>query len=281
MTDIPGPSPNRESALSVRALLDAGAAAGAARHNPTPHGVPYTVVPWGYELKALPLDSAPLTCRTTVKLRDTASFVKYVLDHSTTDSRIYATVSPAVFLAVLDDHSTRDKEGDTPSVADWREFRAHFAMPASREWTVWTQADRKPMSQLDFARFIEDNLPDILEPDGATLLEMTLSFEAATAAQFVAQQRLQDGSHTLQWRAENNASGTVRLPEHIGLAIPVFELEEPQALMARLRYRVADGKLAIWYELVRPHKVLETAFRDAWQRIAEGTGVPILLGTPE
>ena len=76
---------------------------------------------------------------------------------------------------------------------------------------------------------------------------------------------------------------SVRLPDQITLSIPVFENETPSLLYARLRYRIApaDGKLAIWYELVRPHKTLEAAFHDVWKRIADETSVPILLGTPE
>lgn len=42
-----------------------------------------------------------------------------------------------------------------------------------------------------------------------------------------------------------------------------------------------NGVLKIWYELVRPHKVLEAAFRAVWAQIEEQTGTKILLGSPE
>lgn len=41
------------------------------------------------------------------------------------------------------------------------------------------------------------------------------------------------------------------------------------------------GKLAIWYELIRPHKVIEAAFRDTLETVINGTGITPLLGTPE
>lgn len=50
---------------------------------------------------------------------------------------------------------------------------------------------------------------------------------------------------------------------------------------ARLKYRVKDGALTIWYELVRPHKVLEDAFRAIWSDIEAQTETKILLGSPE
>ena len=44
----------------------------------------------------------------------------------------------------------------------WRQFRVEFAVPASREWKIWTGKDRKALNQLEFAELIEDNLPDIV-----------------------------------------------------------------------------------------------------------------------
>ena len=71
------------------------------------------------------------------------------------------------------------------------------------------------------------------------------------------------------------------LPELLTLSIPVFENEAPRELTARLSYRIKEGRLSIWFELVRPHKLVEAAFRDTWARIAEETGVLLLLGSPE
>lgn len=271
-----------EIASDQAALLAAGAALGSPRTHSTPDARPYAIVPEGYEVQELPRAHRPERPKALVKLRDAASFITYFNDHKTDYSRIFAQLDPALFLAVFDEFSvvTEGDAGVWPQ-ADWREFRAAFAVPPSREWLLWTAANRKHMTQLSFAEFLQDNLPDVVQPAGADLLELALNFEAAQTGTYVATQRLQDGSHNLQWRADNNASGSVRLPEHITLQIPVFENETPSELTARLKYRVKDGALTLWYELVRPHKVLEAAFRAAWDRIAQGTGATILLGSPE
>ncbi len=263
----------------TQALLNAAAAMGKPQKNPDADGLHYAVVPEGYRIAELPTQETPARCAALVKLRDAASFIRYVNDHKVGESRIYASLEPASFLAVLDDFATQEQ--DHPHGPAWRGFRAEFKVPPSREWTLWNKANRQHMSQLSFAEFLQDNLPDVQQPDGATLLEMALNFEAAQTGAFVAAQRLQDGSHNLQWKADNNSSGTVKLPEFITLAIPVFENEAATELQARLRYRVKEGSLAIWFELVRPHKVLETAFRNTWQRIATETAAVVLLGSPE
>jgi uncharacterized protein YfdQ (DUF2303 family) len=274
----------RDGATDIAtALLAAGSALGDPRTHTTPDGRPYTIVPDGYQIKELPRADAPERPIAKVPLRDAASFIRYYNDHAEPRSRIFATLEPARFVAVFDElHPALDMDTRMPQgQAAWREFRATFDVPASREWKLWNAANRQPMNQLAFAEFLQDNLPDVIQPDGADLLQLALNFEASQAGSFVATQRLQDGSHNLQWRADNNASGSVKLPEQITLSIPVFENEAASELRARLRYRVKEGALAIWYELIRPHKVLEAAFRATWERIATETGAVILLGSPE
>lgn len=272
--------PRCNADVPARIMLQAGAALANPRKNPDAHGAHFVVLPPGHSVGELPRDPRPDHPKALVRLRDAPSFIGYVNDHKFSDSRIFASLEPARFLAVIDEFAA-DPELSVNEQAAWREFRVDFTVPPSREWLLWNKANRQHMSQLGFAEFLEDNLPDVMTPDGATLLEMANNFEAAQTGSFVATQRLQDGSHNLQWRADNNAAGTVRLPQQITLLIPVFENDQPATLDARLRYRINDGKLAIWYELIRPHKVLEAAFRNTWKRIANETGVPILLGSPE
>lgn len=276
---------NIEAVLSAEtdpaALIAAGVALAKPQKNPDPDGRHFVVVPNGFNLiETLPVASTPARPKGLAKLRDAASFIRYFKDHSEGRSRVYATLEPARFLAVFDDFDDMNSE-DMAAQADWREFRAVFEVPASREWNLWNAANRKHMGQLAFAEFLQDNLPDVVQPDGTTLLEMALNFEAAQTGTFIATQRLQNGNHNLQWKADNNAGGTVQLPEQVVLSIPVFENEAPSELHARLRYRVKEGVLSIWYELVRPHKVLEAAFRATWKRIEEEATATILLGTPE
>ena len=52
----------------------------------------------------------------------------------------------------------------------------------------------------------------------------------------------------------------------------------PVDVMARLRYRIEQGNLTMWYDLVRPHKVAEQAFSDAMKIIGSECGTPVLIG---
>lgn len=274
-----------DSTAGVLALLKTGAALGKPCVTPGKDGKPYTVLPAGFKLAELPTRPLPDRPISQVKLRDAASFIAYFNDHKLARSRIYASMEPASFLAVFDDFDTPidPKAGDFSEQADWREFRAEFKVPASREWTTWSAIDRKDLNQIGFAEFLQDNLPDVVVPDSASLLDMVLNFEAVQGGKVVANQRLQDGSTSLQFVSDTNATGTVKLPDVITLKIPVFENEAPTELICRLRYKIKrdDGTISFKIERVRPHKVLEAAFRATWARIAAETGSVILLGSPE
>jgi uncharacterized protein YfdQ (DUF2303 family) len=272
--------PVAPAAGDVRALLKAGTALAEPKKNPEPDGRPFVVLPEGFAVQALPVKGFPDRAAGLVKLRDAASLIQYVDDHKGATTRIYATLEPACFLAVFDDFLP-GAGVDLASAANWRQWRAQFLVPHSREWQIWNKHHKVQLSQLQFGEFLQDNLPDVVSPDGATLLEMSLNFEASQNGAFRSVQRLHDGSHNMLWAAENNASGSVKLPPEITVSIPVFENDVRHTLTARLRHRVNDGKLALWYELVRPHKVLEQAFMGTWEKVKVATGVSILLGSPE
>jgi uncharacterized protein YfdQ (DUF2303 family) len=269
-----------ENLSGVGAAIEAGLNLGKAQTNPLTDGRPYVLVPQGTEVEYLEeVIEHPPRPRGIVKLRDVASFVAAVNRWQSDATLIYGLLEPASFLAVFNDL----RDSDKTEIGAWRDFRATFIVPPSREWSVWNAANRKQMAQVGFAEFIEDNLPDIITPTGSDMLTMALNFEAAKGGRFVSSTRLKDGASELIWKEdiEQGKANKLELPDTITLSIPVFENSEPRELQARLKFRVKDGGLAIWYELVRPHKVLEAAFREVWARIETDTTLKPLLGSPE
>jgi uncharacterized protein YfdQ (DUF2303 family) len=275
-----------QDAKDAVAILSAGTALAGPHKNPLNDGVPFVVVPEGYKVEHLTeRDESPARATGVVKLRDANSFITYFNRQKRTESLIYASLDPAKILGVIDDHLAYDEALSVDHAghgANWRAYRVEFAVPASREWKTWTGKDRQPMTQLELAELIEDNLPDIVSPDGSTMLSVALNFEASKEGNFVSATRLQDGSTNFVWKEDVNATGNkIAMPSQITLSIPVFENGAPYSVDARIKYRVQNGTLKIWYELVRPHKVLEEAFRAIWSQIEEQTATKILLGSPE
>lgn len=215
-----------------------------------------------------------------VSLHDEASFIEYWKAQKTAASRIYATLTPARFLAVFDDHT------DAPA---YRGHRAEYVPVFSKEWTVWTNQSRQEFKGNDkFAMWLEDQLPDIVRPDGGRMLEIALNFRVNQNASFSNAVRLEDGNADLTFanNVDGSArvgSGKVKIPEEFDIEIPVFAgLGAPKyKFTARFRYRLSSGALSLWYELIRPHKVVEEAFQKSLDTIRKETKGVVLFGAPE
>lgn len=244
-------------------------------------GKPYQVLPPGYTVVDLENTmDRPVRKRGTAKFNDAASFVDYFKIHSD-NGCIYGQVDPPLFVAVLNDNAT--------DFAGWADHRATYQCPLSREWKIWKQAAGQPRDQLAFAEFIETNTPDIIstapgEPSGAEMLEIATSFKAQKKVNFSSGQRLDNGQVDFTYQEDiqgsAGAKGHIKVPERFFIAVPVFEGGAPYKVEAKLRYRLKDGNLTMWFDLVRDHKVLEAAFMDVWKEIADGTGTTIWRGTP-
>lgn len=254
-----------------------GLAMGAAMTSAEIYGkVPVIVVPDGY--KAIGMESyldAPARKRGIVTLRDAASFISLVNQEKLPGTRIYGSTNPPGFSAVFNDTA-----GETGPA--WRDHRAAFNCPVSVEWTTWTEQSGKAMSQEAFAQFIESNLPDIREPAAADMLEISRTLEAKKKVNFASGIRLSNGQSELTY--EEDISGTaskgrLSVPEIFKIGIPVIEGSAPYLMECRLRYRIGDGKMAMWFEIVRPHKVMEHAVKEVTEQIAAATELVILNGS--
>lgn len=220
-----------------------------------------------------------------VRLHDADSFVEYTKRHgSLTDSTIWCVADykagKVAFLGIMNDH------GEDETKAAWRDHRAHFTPEFSEEWVRWIGQNKKPFTQAEFASFIEDNLKDIAatenSPTGAQMLEMALTFEANQDMRFKSAIRLQNGGVQMSFVQDDDAQTLQKMSvfDRFSLGFPVFWNGDAYRVDARLRYRVRDGKLTFWFELIRQDKVLEAATQTLIAQIREKTGNPFFFGEP-
>lgn len=242
--------------------------------------IPFVVIPNDHSVKKLE-DTLlnPLRTRATVAINAADSFIAYINKHKTDATALYGLMGEKPsFLAIIDDNLN--------GIAAWREHQVRYACPLSPEWLIWTSKENngKAKSQVEFARFIEDNLLDIAEPTSAEMLVVSRTLEAKKSVEFKSGVRLDNGDVQFTFNEETKGTagkGTIEVPERFGIAIPVFEGGDKYMVDARFRYRISNGgELTMWYELERPHKVIEHATKEVWAAIADGTGLPITNGNP-
>lgn len=273
----------REKPSNAQACLDHGTLTGIAKGNPQPHGRAYAVVPEGTKLEYLEAPSFPPRRAGTVKLSDTASFLEYWKRHADQPGAyIYGSMVPAQFLAVLNEHYREHP--------DWRDHRALYALTHSDEWNTWTARNGKAFDGNEsFAYWLEENLFDILTPEPAKFMDIALNIRVRQDQVFGNKVNLNDGNLILQY--QNQVEGSVpqpngekvAIPERFEISIPVFKgLDSPKyTVEARFRYRLASGKITLRYDLVRPAKVMEQAFKDMLAEIEKEAKTKCLFGTPE
>lgn len=219
-------------------------------------------------------------------LRTVDGFDAYVGAHKTAHTEIFADVTSGRIVAVLDGFApSSDPSGDSrPDGAGWGRHKAGLKLTHSREWLYWVGQDGKWQTQVDFAAFIEEGLPDIVRPSGADMLELATSFQANTAIEFKSAQRRDNGEVQLTYNEAINATagrtGTMEIPEEIVVGLRVYEGLDVQEIVAKLRYRIASGNLALRLQFLRTGEVRDEAVRDITAKIETDTGITPYEGLP-
>lgn len=257
-------------------------------------GVPFALVPPGYNVHSLEkwMSERGRPAGFTAA-RDSASFVQLVKEFKSDTTKVYGRYEPPGFKAVFNAITKlpADADGGTPATiySGFADHGVEYKCPVSKEWVIWSGSDGKKMTQVDFATFIEDNLPDIASPPGsgmpepATMLEVSRSIQAHRSVNFGSAIRLSNGEHQLKYEETINGTaqnGLLQIPERFIVGIKALEGGSPYQLTARLRYKIGEGgnggKLTMWYDLERPHKIMEAAVKDVWQLIEESADVEII-----
>jgi len=229
-------------------------------------------------------EDAPRRKRASVHLYETKSFIEYVNGHKI-DGQTHlfgtATETGGSITAVFDFHKTGVLNAGTG------EHVAVLRLESTPEWNRWIQNNRKLLTQEGFSEFVEENLADIVSPDGAEVLEMAQLLQAKKTVSFKSGKNLRDGSIQLEYvetieqagGGANRHDDVMKLPDAISIFVVPFVGSEPITINARLRFRIGnDGKLSFQYVMNRPHEVIKKAFDSARASIEATTSIPVLLG---
>jgi uncharacterized protein YfdQ (DUF2303 family) len=252
---------------------------------------------------------------------DLPSFIEHVNRFKDADSALFATplrrdeqgrlTRPPSLTAVLNYH--RIGAAGAPQFGD---HRSVYDCPLSEEWRDWARCDGEKMSQQDFAEFIEDRIADVVAPpvgaptlaggenvlateddarllDAAKLLNGVFAgpsklMELARGMAVTVNERvkqavnLQTGEIAVQYETQHGEAGQkVQVPNLFLIAIPVFELGSLYRMIVRLRYRAGNSGIAWFFQLYRPEKVFDHAFKEVAETARAGTELPLFYGAPE
>lgn len=217
----------------------------------------------------------PLRKRGAITVFDVCSFNRALAQHDDGIILIYVDRDPAApkITAVLNGHT-----GNGPG---WGDHRAHLELRTTPQWKKWTGLDGRMIDQLAFAEHIEDNLADIVDPPGATMLEIAQHLEATRTAAYKSGIRLASGA--VQFQNLENVEAKVgprrlEIPEAFTLGLAPLRGLPPYRVPARFRWRIAEGgALKLGVRLQRIEDLMQTVLTDVVAQIDLSSGKRVLL----
>lgn len=241
---------------------------------------PFAIVPDGFKLESLEDFRTGLDrVEQRVTLLTAGAFVAYWTRFSKTDSVIFADETKGTYVAILDYHK---KEGEPA----WCQHVAQFTVQPSLEWKIWTGSNGKSMSQVDFARFIEDNCVDVVKPTPADMMAVASNLSAKRSVEFAEATQLGNGETQLLFNEKIRATadtkqGSIKIPDAFFLSIPVLLGDTSRAsVKAMFRYRIDNMRLVLQYELHRHTQVWDAAIQASTKTIRTSLkDAPFFLGS--
>lgn len=241
--------------------------------------IPFIVVPRDYEMvrveETLP---APIIKRANVDHDELTSFAEFVNLFKSEATRLFVHLETqgGKVLAIFDYHA--------PGKPSWCNDRASYTPKYTPEWLRWAYNNEKSLSQVSFCEFVEDNLAQISEPEGAKMLEVARNLTAKKTVNFKSGVRLDNGDEQLQFEETTEAKagekGTIKVPSELVLAVAPFQNGPVYQVNANLRYRITDGKLTFHYKLMNVEKIIQAAMREIVGSVEKATGIKPFMAIP-
>jgi uncharacterized protein YfdQ (DUF2303 family) len=250
----------------------------------TEKGREFIVMPEGYKAQDVTEPNAvdellPEHVTQAVTLQTLDSLVGYANRYGTDDTILMADIDHNKIVALIDYHSPPH---DDAAIANRVKHTASMVLPLSFEWATWTAKHDKLMPQLDFARFLEENAPDIAAPAGADLLDAIKDLQAKRKVDFRKAVRTSSDNENFEFVDETTVGskkdGAIEVPTRFLLKIPVYFGRPPVELYAFLRWRLEEGQLLLGVALNRREHVRQAEFKLIVTEAAERTKREAVFG---
>ena len=219
----------------------------------------------------------PRRHRGDLQVENVASFIDAVQDRVLDGNppTLWASQKSMSIVAVLN-----GAHGDVTGFGD---YRVTARIERSQEWQQWLAGSGTFMSQDAFADFVEDHLPEFLEPSQADMLELAQTFTATSHMHFKRATSTQSGVVSLQADATESAAagkdGRLDIPERFKFGVRLFVGGEVVAVSARFRYRIGrEGDLLMGWRLDQPEELERTLFDELVEQAGEVLGRPVIRG---
>jgi len=168
----------------------------------------------------------------------------------------------------------------------WLDHTATVAFKNSHQFARWKKVNGQPMTQEQFALFLDEVINDIAQPSGADVLSFAENLEATSTQVFKSAVKLASGETNYTFSDARDGDISTKIIDRFTIGIPIWQGADKVAIEARLFHRIVDNKdaagaptgsksLRFWFTLRHLDEIIDTLFaeevaflREAFENIA-------------
>ncbi len=232
-------------------------------------GHPFIFNPLTGEIKSLEnLLSAPLRQKISRPLFTVCDFIAYVNRFKRPETTVYCT--DGLITAVIDHRGT-----EAPT---WDDHAVTVKIDRSEPLLRWLEKNKKPLSQEEFADFLEERALEIVVPQAAEILELVQELHVTKNSSVRSSVR-NNGRHSIAFNQDQQikgAGGGVDLPTSFEIRIEPFKRQKVTTdIRALLRVKLREEKPVFVFDLQRVEERLEQALGEITETISDLTKLPV------
>ena len=189
------------------------------------------------------------------------------------------------------------------ALPQWGSFRCFFKFPFSEQWKAWSGKNKAPLTQFEFADWIEENISDIVEPEalgsdaikklagqlGLRLSSSTDLIKTARGIKMHADEAVEDAVNTTTGEIKVSYSQDLSEPESkrpaadavpsaFLIGVPVYNGGVWYQLLVRLRFRFQRPRVTWFYDIYQIKKAELDAFESSCELVRDQTRLPLYYG---
>lgn len=234
-------------------------------------GHPFIFNPLTGEVKSLEhLLPAPLRRPLSQPLFTCADFIAYVNRFKRPETSIYCT--DALIVAAIDHRG--------PDSLTWSDHSVTLKIDRSESLLRWLEKNKKPLTQEEFADFLEERALEVVVPQAAEILELVQELHV-TKNSAVKSSIRSNGKHSVAFNSDQQIKGgsgynSVDLPTSFEIRIEPFKRQEVTTeIRALLRVKLREEHPVFVFDLQRVEERLEQSLGEITESIKEQTKLPV------
>lgn len=199
----------------------------------------------------------PSRIRAHVTLLTLPAFLGYLGEQHNPEKRnvVFADKNQKSYTGYLGYHTT--------SQGAWLDNTAVFKLVHSKQFLVWEKACLKPLTQAEFADFLEENSADLLANQGHDMHSVAANFKAFKQTTFANARNKENGDFALTFNTETKGDQTTTVPSEFNIGVFLFEGDaELTPITIGLQWRLGDKGVLFAMRMKLIDRIIEKEWND-------------------